>query len=78
MFGFGKHSRDPLADVKSARRWVASFPINDPLAVHSEVLAELGKCAARTAQRTPAQLEAVFHVDVHTEDLRATLRSQYI
>ncbi len=78
MFGFGKHSRDPLADIKSAERWIASLPTNDPLAVDSELLLELGKCAERTARRAPAQLEAVFYVDAHTENLRATLTSQYI
>ena len=42
MFGFGSTSRDPLADIKSAERWLASFPDNDPLAMHAAVLAELG------------------------------------
>ena len=54
MFGFGKTTSDPLADVKSAERWLAAFPPNDPLAVHGELLAELGAIAERDAQRTPA------------------------
>ena len=78
MFGFGKQIKDPLADSKAAERWVASFPANDPLAVHSELLAELGKFAARPGRRSPVQLEALFHVDAHADNLRATLTSQYI
>ncbi len=78
MFGFGKSSRDPLSDVKSAERWLAAFPGNDPLAVHVEVLNELGHVAERTTKRTPAMLEAVFYVDSHTESLRSALTAQYI
>ena len=48
MFGFGKTSRDPLADVKSTERWLASFPVTDPLAIHGEVLTELGRVAEPT------------------------------
>jgi hypothetical protein len=78
MFGFSKSIRDPLADIKSAERWLASFPGNDPLAMHVELLNELGRVAERTTQRTPAMLEAVFHVDAHTGGLRDALTSQYI
>ncbi len=43
MFGFGKTTKDPLADAKSAERWLASFPAGDPLAVHGELLSELAR-----------------------------------
>lgn len=78
MFGFGKHFRDPLADAKTAERWLASLPATDPLAIQRDVLAELGKLTERGASRTPPGLEAVFHVDAHTEELRRTLTEQYI
>ncbi|MEO6748027.1 MAG: hypothetical protein ABI294_00385, partial [Casimicrobiaceae bacterium] len=78
MFGFGKSIRDPLADAKSAERWLASFPANDPLAMHVDLLNELGRVAERVTRRTPAVLEAVFYVDAHTDNLRQALTAQYI
>jgi hypothetical protein len=77
MFGFGK-SKDPLADVKSAERWLAGFPGNDPLALHAELLNALGRIGERTTKRTPAMLDAVFYADAHTETLREALTTQYI
>jgi len=78
MFSFGKAGKEPLADVKSVERWLAAFPPNDPLALHGELLAELGRIAERGARRTPAQLEAMFALDTRTAELRATLTAQYI
>jgi len=78
MFGFGKTIKDPLADDKTAERWLASFPVNDPLAMHAEVLAQLGMVADRAARRTPQRLESVYYIDAHTDELRKTLTAQYI
>jgi hypothetical protein len=78
MFSFGKAGKEPLADVKSVERWLAAFPPNDPLALHGELLAGLGRIAERDARRTPAQLEAVFALDTRTAELRATLTAQYV
>ena len=78
MFGFGKSQKDPLADAKSAERWLASFPASDPLAVHAALLVELGALTERDARRTPARLEAVFYLDVQTEALRKSLTAQYL
>ena len=78
MFRFGKAPKDPLADPKTAERWLASFPASDPLAVHSALLAELGALTERDARRAPARLEAVFHLDVQTEALRRSLTAQYL
>ena len=78
MFGFGKTTKDPLADAKSAERWLASFPAGDPLAVHAELLSELARIGVRDARLTPAQLEAVFALDAGTAELRRTLTAQYI
>jgi hypothetical protein len=78
MFSFGKTGKEPLADVKAVERWLAAFPPSDPLAMHGQVLAELGRIAERDARRTPAQLEAVFALDTRTAELRATLTAQYV
>ena len=78
MFGLGKSSKDPLADAKTAERWLAGFPATDPLAVHSALLVELGTLTERDARRTPARLEAVFYLDVQTEALRKSLTAQYL
>jgi hypothetical protein len=78
MFGFGRTVKEPLVDVRSAERWLAAFPGNDPLAVHGELLAELGRIGERTTRRSPACLEAVFYVDAQMAPLRKTLATQYI
>jgi hypothetical protein len=78
MFGFGNPHKDPLADARTAERWLLSFPANDPLAAHGELLIELGRLSERTARRTPARLEAVFVLDAQTKPLRRTLASQYV
>jgi len=78
MFRFGKTTKDPLVDAKTAGRWLAEFPANDPLSMHSALLAELGRLTEREAKRTPARVEAVFHVDAHTDALRKMLTAQYL
>jgi len=78
MFGIGKPYKEPLTDVKSAGRWLASYPGNDPLAIYVDVLAQLGKIADRGARRTPARLQALFSVDAKLETLRNLLTAQYI
>jgi hypothetical protein len=78
MFGFGKTLKDPLADAKTAERWLGLFPTNDPLAMHGAVLAELGRLTERVAKRTPARLEAVFATDRYTDPLRKNLTAQYL
>jgi hypothetical protein len=78
MFGFGKSNREPLSDVKSAERWLASFPTNDPLAIHSELVSELGRVAEPAARRSPQGLEGVFYLDHHCAGLRKQLIVQYI
>ncbi len=78
MFGFGKTLKDPLADAKSAERWLVGFPANDPLAMHAGVLSALGRLTEREAKRTPGRLEAVFQVDLHTDPLRKNLTAQYL
>ena len=78
MFGFGKSTKDPLADPKSAERWFAAQPAGDPIAVHGELMAALGAVAERGRTRTPAMLEAVFRADTLARPLREALTAQYI
>jgi len=78
MFGLGKSSKDPLADVKAAERWLATLPGADTLAVHSNVIGELERAAGPAAPRTPHRLRAVFHVDAQTGEQRRALIGQYI
>jgi hypothetical protein len=79
MFNFGnKMPKDRLADVKAVDRWLATFPANDPLALHREVLGELGRLTDRNARLTAPRLEAVFHLDTRTSELRKSLTAQYI
>ena len=78
MFGFGKTTKDPLADAKSAERWFAAQPTGDPLAVHAELMGALGAIAERGRERTPGMLEAVFRADTLAQPLREALTAQYI
>ena len=76
MFGFKNASRDPLTDIKSAERWLASFPENDPLAMHAALLAELAIVTEQASRRTPARLETLFFADSRAAGLRKTLTAQ--
>jgi cyclic-di-GMP-binding protein len=78
MFGFGRSTKDPLAEKKTVERWLASFPSGDPLGPHSAILTELGVLAEQNSQRTPTRLEAVFHLDALSEPLRRSLTAQYL
>ena len=78
MFRLGKSDKDPLVDVKSAARWLASMPPSDPLALQIALVAHLGRLAAVDARRTPAGLEAVFFVDTQAHAIRKALATQYV
>ena len=78
MFGFRRSTKDPLSDVKSAERWLATLPGDDTLAVHTDVIVQLDRIAGLTATRTPNALRAVFHVDAQTATERRALISQYV
>ena len=78
MFGFGSTTRDPFTDIKSVDRWFASFPENDPLALHAALLTELGLIHEQESRRTPARLEALYFADSRSAGLCKTLTAQYI
>jgi hypothetical protein len=77
MFKFRRRSQAPLSDARSAQRWLATLPFNDPLVVQREVLHALKALAERNARRTPSVLAAVFRVDAQTTNLVRTLLTQY-
>jgi len=77
MFRFRKKPLGPFDDAKSVQRWIASLPVNDPLAGQRQLLLELRRLAERTARRTPAGLAAVFIVDTKTSRVVRTLMAQY-
>ena len=78
MFRLGKENKEPLADAKTAERWFASLPANDPLAIQRNVVVELGKLCEQNVRHTPQGLEAVFRIDVATKDVRGRLVEQYL
>jgi hypothetical protein len=78
MLRFGKASSEPLGDPRSAERWLASLPVNDPIAAQQGIVAAIQRLTARTTRRTPPMLEAVFAVDVHAQRLVRTLVGQYV
>ena len=78
MFGFGKTTKDPLADAKSTERWFAAQPAGDPLAIHAELMSALGAIAERGRERSPGMLEAVFRADTLAQPVREALTAQYI
>jgi hypothetical protein len=77
MFKFRPRSPSPLRDARSAQRWLATLPLNDPLIVQREVLDVLRTATERHAQRTASMLAAVFRVDAQTTTLVRTLMTQY-
>lgn len=77
MFKFRRRSHAPLGDARSAQRWLATLPFNDPLVVQREVLQALNTLGERNARRTPSVLAAVFRVDAQTTGLVRTLMTQY-
>ena len=78
MFGFGRSTKDPLSDVRSATRWLATLPGADSLAVHTEVVKELDRVADVPAALTLNRMRAVFHVDAQTGAQRRALVAQYV
>ena len=78
MFGFGRSTKDPLSDVRSATRWLATLPGADSLAVHTEVINALDRVADVPAALTLNRMRAVFLVDAQTGAQRRALVGQYV
>ena len=78
MLRFRTPSSEPLGDPRSAERWIATLPANDPVVAQRSITTEVLKIAARTARRTPSVLEAVFVADNHANGLVRNLTTQYV
>jgi hypothetical protein len=78
MFGLRKGRSEPLADVKSAGRWLATLPAGDALHVQREIAGQLTKLTKTDARHTPGGLAAVFYVDAQAHAVRKTLTTQYV
>src|SRR6185436_710376 len=76
MLRFRTPSSEPLGDPRSAERWIATLPANDPVVAQRSITTEVLKIAARTARRTPSVLEAVFVADNHANGLARNLTTQ--
>jgi hypothetical protein len=78
MLRFRNDSSDPLRDARSAERWLALLPANDPLAAQRTIVPEVHKLTGRTARRTPSVLEAVFAADRYATAIVRNLTAQYV
>jgi hypothetical protein len=78
MFGFLRSRNDPLADARSAERWLAAGTASDSLARQEVLRGELARVTAQNAELTPRRLAALFVVDAHAEQLFESLTAQYI
>ena len=78
MFGFLRSRNDPLADARSAQRWLAAATASDSLARHEVLLGELARATAPNAELTPRRLAALFVLDSHAKELFDSLTTQYV
>ena len=78
MLRFRSTSSGPLGDTRSAERWLATLPANDPLVAQRSIVAELRAVAERATLRKPSTLEGVFRVDAYANGLARTLTKQYV
>jgi len=78
MFGLGRSRKDPLADARSAERWLVTGLPSDPLNMHEELRALLGTLSGPAARLTPKSLAALFVIDTHAQQLFRALTAQYV
>jgi len=78
MFGLKSSRNDPLADPRSAERWIATALPGDALAMQQSLLDLLAQPASPSTPLTPRRLAALFVVDAHAQQLFAALTAQYI
>lgn len=76
-FGKGK-SQDPLSNLKSATRWLASLSGGDVLATHGSILAELKRFNDNLKLASKEQLALLMLLDERSQDLQDALVQQYL
>ena len=78
MFGLGNSRNDPLADARSAERWIAAGVTSDALTMHERIRSVLAAVAAPGIELTPKRLAALFVIDAHAQGLFKALTAQYV
>ncbi|MEP7275448.1 MAG: hypothetical protein ABI812_03775 [Betaproteobacteria bacterium] len=78
MFGLGNSRNDPLADAKSAERWISADAAADALSMHERLRAVLAEVTAPGVALTPKRLAALFVLDIHALGLFKALTAQYV
>ncbi|HWR77905.1 MAG TPA: hypothetical protein VN283_11955 [Thiobacillus sp.] len=75
---FGKRNDDPLADIKSATRWVENLPIGDAFKCQQAIFNALKRFNENSTQYTKDRLAIFMLLDEKSRDLQDTLVRQYL
>ncbi|MDP2056294.1 MAG: hypothetical protein Q8K35_00865, partial [Thiobacillus sp.] len=75
---FGKRNNDPLANIKSATRWVENLPIGDAFKCQQAIFSELKRFNENSTQYTKDRLVIFMLLDEKSRDLQDTLVRQYL
>lgn len=75
---FGKHTDDPLANIKTATRWIESLPIGDAFKCQEAILGALKRFNENSTHYTKNRLVIFMLLDEKSRDLQDTLVRQYL
>lgn len=75
---FGKSSNDPLANLKTATRWVESLPLADAFKCQQSITSALKRFEGGPEQFTRERLAIFMLLDEKSRDLQETLTQQYL
>jgi cyclic-di-GMP-binding protein len=75
---FGKRNDDPLANLKTASRWIESLPIGDAFKCQEAILGALKRFNENSTQYTKDRLAIFMLLDEKSRDLQDTLVRQYL
>jgi hypothetical protein len=75
---FGKREDDPLANLKSAMRWVENLPLGDAVKCQQAIFKELKRFNENSTQYSKDRLAIFMLLDEKSRDLQDTLVRQYL
>jgi hypothetical protein len=75
---FGKRTDDPLANIKTATRWIESLPIGDAFKCQEAILTALKRFNENSTQFTKDRQAVFMLLDEKSRDLQDTLVRQYL
>ncbi|MGE5319304.1 MAG: hypothetical protein ACM3KD_03915, partial [Hyphomicrobiaceae bacterium] len=75
---FGKRNDDPLANLKTASRWIENLPIGDAFKCQEAILNALKRFNENSTQYTKDRLAIFMLLDEKSRDLQDTLVRQYL